>query len=234
VTSATRTDPISTSDYSPGDVVEFEREGETGKGIIFLPNTNTFVYVACVDNYHWPDEIVILKKIGFCEDIVEEHDILTAEAIAKSYFSKSDKVVFKVGDKVRVLDSNPHSYLENGKIYRVDRVDGPGSLRLFDKDNFAGYVSAKYLALASFAPNPDASYAENQKAWIEYYKIDEESRLKVVCKFERQEGGFDGTVWDCPDSKEAMQGKAYNVERIDSGHIVLYGNYFPYFALEPA
>jgi hypothetical protein len=97
------------------------------------------------------------------------------------------------------------------------------------------YESSKEKAMELFfsAPTFTGSYAERQKQWIEHHGLKVGDKVRVVRKFKYCEDGFDGTKWDLPDSKAVMQGRAYLIERVSSGHIILNGNYFPYFALEP-
>jgi hypothetical protein len=93
--------------------------------------------------------------------------------------------------------------------------------------------ASKELINRFSAPTFTGSYAERQKQWIEHHGLKVGDKVRVVRKFKYCEDGFDGTKWDLPDSKAVMQGRAYLIERVSSGHIILNGNYFPYFALEP-
>ena len=82
---------------------------------------------------------------------------------------------------------------------------------------------------------PDKSYAENQAAWVAFHGLKVGSKVKVVRKFEANEGGFKGSRWDYCSGKANRQGTVISINGISSYHLLLKGgSSYPYFALEPA
>lgn len=100
-------------------------------------------------------------------------------------------------------------------------------------DSPISHNRAKDIAKAYFSAK-DAPYADRQAQWVKKHGIKVESKVKVVRKFEDHEDGFDGMGWDYFSNKGALQGKVVKVTGISSGNITLKGNFYPYFALEPA
>lgn len=168
-------------------------------------------------------------------------DLDEAEAIAKAYFASkiSDKVVFKVGDKVKVIKAvkggipNWVGQMDDriGETMTVSGMTDKGGATM---QECSWCFPIESLALASFTPDPDASYEENQAAKVKFYGWTVGSKVKVVRKFEENEGGFTGYSWDSCTEKVAAQGNVVKVTGIRKDHIVINGsNFYPYFALEP-
>lgn len=105
--------------------------------------------------------------------------------------------------------------------------------------NTDNYMSiAKAYFSRTFSPDPDKSYEENQKAWVEFHGIKVGSKVKVTRTVESKENG-----WCRETDLSAMVGIVYKVGWIYpsngfSLHMVdsRVGNGMdvPYFALEPA
>jgi hypothetical protein len=240
----------SSSDYSPsvGDVVEFERSGDTCKGLIYFETC--FSELKLISNWgggHYShcspkwNTLKNLRKIESTDLVPESCDVTEMQAIAKAYFaSPPAKREFAVGDRVRVTESM--CSIDVGVITVVDKIFNDGKLRLTGS---VGSFKPCWVELAeaskpTFTPDLALSYAENQAAWIEFHGLKVGSKVKVVKKFKQNEQGFDGLAWDAGNSKMASQGKIMSIKRIDDNCIVLIGqgtnagNYYPYFALEPA
>lgn len=99
---------------------------------------------------------------------------------------------------------------------------------------FTSYDEAFKIAKAYFSePDKDAPYADRQAAWVKKHGIKVGSKVKVVRKFEDNEGGFAGGRWDIFGWKAGQQGQVLPVYKIENDCIWFDKGKYPYFALEP-
>jgi hypothetical protein len=229
--------------YEPcvGDVVEFEKTHDYTKGLVFQANTNRDEpYVACAGNFYYISELPNLKRMGFCPDIVDVHDISKAKRVAKAYFSTPAEREFKVGDKVRVVkwfgwQRDYFAGEPDDSIKTVTKdIDSGGDVRLKGPLNDC-FFQGDCLELVP-EPTFTGSYAERQKQWIEHHGLKVGSKVKVVRKATFDEQGW-GMCWNTGDK---CIGKEYAITgfadsnmgvTIDNGYTNTL-EYFPYFCLE--
>jgi transcription antitermination factor NusG len=221
-------------------VVEFEREGMTCKGLIFLMNG----IVGIVSGWHYGDgkytvsssvwfdfAMKTARKIGETDSIRNVTITTRAKEIAKAYFAQP---TFKVGDRVKVV--------RKGSVSCGHDVGSIGEITSIDEDTGNPRVKCGHLSLwhsldslePAPAPTLTGTYEERQKQWLEYHGLKVGSKVKVVRKFKEDEDGC-----DCMESseKDDAVGSVFTVIEIRETYIVvsrLKDNCFPYSALEPA
>ena len=72
-------------------------------------------------------------------------------------------------------------------------------------------------------------YELMQAEWVKLYNVEVGDIMRVLRAVKDCELGYFG---ESADRKNRMVGKCYEVLRIDSNHIVLAHDYFPFFCLE--
>lgn len=108
-----------------------------------------------------------------------------------------------------------------------------------DMDGVRDCATADSFAKAYFLEQSEPkSYADQSRAWVKLHKVMTGSKLKVIGKWEKGEGGFTaGTPWDDLPEKAAMQGKICKVVCVTDKYVNVKLNghvgTFPYFVLEP-
>jgi hypothetical protein len=232
------------SNYTPavGDVVEFDDNGQIRKALIYLGKNGDIESLddSLEEPCFWrlASELANPTKIREVSIIKDHTHWAKARLIAKAYFSKP---FFKVGDSVKVVREG--SVSSGHDIGTVAEVTGIGS----DSGNL--YIEGAHLALwhspdsLELVPTPTftGSYAEKQAQWIEYHGLEVGSKVRVVRKFEDDEGGSSCCEWNSSIAKGNLQEQVVFIRSIDKEEIVLTvvkGQYqgcgtFPYFALEP-
>lgn len=104
-------------------------------------------------------------------------------------------------------------------------------------------LSDQYDALTGKKKQPEpefpATYAERQAQWVAHHGLKVGDKVRVVRKFEDDEGGCISVKWDFNQSKAAMQDKECEIHEIKDKRIRLWTKNnadwwdFPYFVLEP-
>jgi len=111
-------------DYVPGDVVEFDGDGEVCSGILYRWGSRLAIVAKWkydtkyeYDYQSFYNEAMkTARKIGHI-DLQGESDTDAVKEIAKAYFTKTSKEI-KVGDKVRATDKE-----DTGNVYELRRSD---------------------------------------------------------------------------------------------------------------
>ena len=226
--------------YSPqvGDVVDIGIYcGASGKrGIIFNPKCypNQLAVTLGTGWNRLSGAVTGLKKIGHTSEMgIDPIEVTDAHSIAKAYFAQPK---FKVGDKARYKgDAGYYTSCIAGEIVTVRKVrEDEVSITRENGDYQDLHLKDLELALATFTPDPDKSYAENQAAWVEFYGLEKGSKLKATRGYSTNEGGYFGTGQDKTGVLYAFEwdqsSSGIYLQRIgDTG-----STYYPYFALEPA
>lgn len=159
----------------------------------------------------------------------------TYKGMAFINYSSNYGIVFNLDGKG---DYNGYDYTFLDRCKNVRKI---GSTEHVVDDGGGSINDAKRTAKAYFSkPILTGTYEEKQKQWLEHYGLKEGSKVKVVREFIDGEDGFAGGDWNTGSCKRHAQGNEMTIKRIDSEQIVLIGhgtnsgNFFPYFALEPA
>lgn len=236
--------------YSPsvGDVVEFDDiERERQKGIIFIDHENDLI-VAFKGNWHQVKVCHNFVKVGSTDCIPNKTQTWKGPNLAKAYFSKQASPKFKVGDVVS-FDWDGGSLVgivaPDGDIaaHHTDGSEGSFGPSITSNirptgQNIAGLSTWSETlealpSIAHFTPDPSQSYAERQKAWVEFHGLKVGSKVKVVRRAEDQE---DGWILDWLSNLDLLVGTEVVIQQIMLATIKLdkaEQGYVPYFVLEP-
>lgn len=143
----------------------------------------------------------------------------------------------KVGGKARVYKRPKEG--ENGYHFwlkSMDRLIGLEFTIGYVEDNSCNDIDNEYaFPKACLEPIFEGSYEERQAQWIKFHGIKVGSKVKVVRKFNKDEGGFTKTS---NQNKSDAVGDSYAVDCIGSNVIwletgIVCSKGFPYFVLEP-
>lgn len=160
----------------------------------------------------------------------------TEASSASPDYSPAIKREFKVGDRVKVIewfdwqrDYYKDEPEDSAKIV-TKGTDSGGDVRLKGSPNDCFFqADSLELAEATFTPDPDKSYAENQAAWIKHHGLEVGSEVKVVRKFKDDEDGYNGSSRDTYIGTVACIALTQGTDGIKLKD----STWFPYFALEP-
>lgn len=253
---ATRSETTTTSTSKPyvpavGDEVEFEcspcgDDKSTCKGIVF--DFSEMGQLCIVSNfngscYAWNLAITRsqtnVRKVGYAESVPHEPiDFEEIGEIAKAYFAS--KPAFKVGDRVKVVSNSLGA--RNSLVGETVEVVSVGKKTITIKSDIDGRWGmgigdiVPLSELATFTPDPDKSYAENQAAWCKFYGVTNSSQVKILRLAEKGEGDWNGL---CAVSDTSLIGEIVPISLLYAGSdgISLGGRgsacHLPYFCLEP-
>jgi hypothetical protein len=238
-----------------GDVVEFEREGDTCKGVVFTDSIGSLVITrytiknghSCFGTVDGNLKTVYkdIRKTGTSSLDLDGLSCTIASDKAKAYFAQeqeieevaehltgSDESKYKVGQLVEVVRRSMNAACVAGDVVLVVEC-GCGNPVVRDKEGVTWFVEPD-----SFRPL-SGTYAERQAKFIDFYDLKVGSKVKVVRKFDCGEGGNNARSWDSCRDKAAMQGGTFEFRNSSDTSVCLWtadkGDWwcFPYFALEP-
>jgi hypothetical protein len=160
------------------------------------------------------------------------------EVSFESYMSATKGIVFKatgVGGLLIACNNGEWAYQRELSSIKKTGVHFLNTCQISDAQDLAkAYFKAKEQV--GFKADPALSYAENQAAWVEFYKLEAGSKVKVVKEFKTDKNGCHAG-WN--KGKSRCIGEVYSIAIIDTKRIVIKtdvdsATLWPYFALEPA